>query len=447
MATTAPVLSVPPMLASSPPQIPVMERLIRTHPVWYLPNIGRAGAVHLLQNREAGIFLVRQSSHPQTMALSVRIGMKPRVEHYLIENTASGLQLEGSSKYFSAIPVLIAHYTENFDELPLKLCLPSAIVEAKTHQELTSLALLGQDFWTSQVSAEKESTNSVSTCDIPVFTAQPTVTSTSTRQFQATSHTRISMSTKVKAPDMIQQQQLSQNKARKTSETLATMSSTTLVVPPKERQTRPQSACFSSSFVTSVGEVKSSVQLPSTFKSGIKSSSSTNNLSVLNENSSNENTVAQPTVQHRYYKSNLSDKLSDYEDVWRSPSPEKVLSEPFRGKNKTSVSSVAQSDAPSITSNLKSHGNVNFMYVSQSSIEDEASKSQCDRTEKYKDKAVFRSETRFHQSVVKQRSENIVSQKSVELKRSLCHSTSGKNTEPEVSPLILMFHLQTWMDL
>ena len=35
--------------------IPVLEKLIRTHPVWYLPNLSRRGAEHLLQNRDEGV--------------------------------------------------------------------------------------------------------------------------------------------------------------------------------------------------------------------------------------------------------------------------------------------------------------------------------------------------------------------------------------------------------
>ena len=35
--------------------IPVLERLIRTHPVWYLPGVGRAEATHLLHQHEPGV--------------------------------------------------------------------------------------------------------------------------------------------------------------------------------------------------------------------------------------------------------------------------------------------------------------------------------------------------------------------------------------------------------
>ena len=56
----------PPSMPAPPPpmrgagrvegrRIPLLERLLRTQAVWYLPNIGRAGAVHLLQNKIPGV--------------------------------------------------------------------------------------------------------------------------------------------------------------------------------------------------------------------------------------------------------------------------------------------------------------------------------------------------------------------------------------------------------
>lgn len=38
-----------------PCDIGLMERLIRSHPVWFLPGIQRAGAFHLLQGKEEGV--------------------------------------------------------------------------------------------------------------------------------------------------------------------------------------------------------------------------------------------------------------------------------------------------------------------------------------------------------------------------------------------------------
>lgn len=41
--------------ASPPCDLGTIERLLRTHPVWFLPDIQRAGAVHLLQSKEHGV--------------------------------------------------------------------------------------------------------------------------------------------------------------------------------------------------------------------------------------------------------------------------------------------------------------------------------------------------------------------------------------------------------
>lgn len=41
---------------SNPPcDLGLFERLSLTHPVWFLPGIQRAGAVHLLQGKEEGV--------------------------------------------------------------------------------------------------------------------------------------------------------------------------------------------------------------------------------------------------------------------------------------------------------------------------------------------------------------------------------------------------------
>lgn len=42
--------------STSPPcDLSLVERLLRTHPVWFLPGIQRSGAVHLLQGKEEGV--------------------------------------------------------------------------------------------------------------------------------------------------------------------------------------------------------------------------------------------------------------------------------------------------------------------------------------------------------------------------------------------------------
>ncbi|XP_050547742.1 protein sprint isoform X3 [Daktulosphaira vitifoliae] len=130
--------------------IGLLERLIRSHPIWFLPGIQRAGAFHLLQGKDDGNFVVRQSSQTGTMAISVRLpsGKGPYIEHYLIQATSDNrLALESSDNKFDSIPMLIAHYAQCCDELPVQLMLPKAIQEAKNRQQLSSLALLGQEFW------------------------------------------------------------------------------------------------------------------------------------------------------------------------------------------------------------------------------------------------------------------------------------------------------------
>ncbi|XP_030245180.1 protein sprint-like [Drosophila navojoa] len=40
---------------SPPCDLGLMERLLLTHPMWFLPGIQRSGAVHLLQGKEEGV--------------------------------------------------------------------------------------------------------------------------------------------------------------------------------------------------------------------------------------------------------------------------------------------------------------------------------------------------------------------------------------------------------
>lgn len=145
--------------------ISLMERLLRTHPVWFLPGLQRGGSVHLLQGKEIGAFIVRGSSQKNTMAISVRLPRDagPYIEHYLIQSLEGLLNLESSRFKFDSIPALVAHYSNCCDELPVQLSLPRGLREAKNRQQLMSLALLGSEFWRCPVAspeAEETSLNS-----------------------------------------------------------------------------------------------------------------------------------------------------------------------------------------------------------------------------------------------------------------------------------------------
>lgn len=91
------------------------------------------------------------------MAVSVRLppDTGPYIEHYLIQSNDGILSLESSRFKFDSIPALIAHYAQCCDELPVQLVLPRALREAKNGQQLTSLALLGQEFWRYPMSCPK----------------------------------------------------------------------------------------------------------------------------------------------------------------------------------------------------------------------------------------------------------------------------------------------------
>ncbi|XP_037812927.1 protein sprint isoform X2 [Lucilia sericata] len=143
---------------SPPCDLSLVERLLLTHPVWFLPGIQRSGAVHFLQGKEEGNFIVRGSSQPNTMAVSVRLppDSGPYIEHYLIQSNEGILCLESSRFKFDSIPSLIAHYAQCCDELPVQLVLPRALREAKNRQQLSSLALLGQEFWRYPMSSPKQ---------------------------------------------------------------------------------------------------------------------------------------------------------------------------------------------------------------------------------------------------------------------------------------------------
>ncbi|XP_028169733.1 protein sprint isoform X4 [Ostrinia furnacalis] len=152
-----------------PCDIGLLERLIRTHPVWFLPGIQRAGAFHLLQGKEEGNFVVRQSSQPDTMAISVRLPADkgPYIEHYLIQASGGRIGLETSHNRFDNIPELIAHYCQCCDELPVQLQLPRALREAKSRHQLSSLTLLGQEFWGYPMANPKNNpTNLLSPCQL-----------------------------------------------------------------------------------------------------------------------------------------------------------------------------------------------------------------------------------------------------------------------------------------
>ncbi|XP_053203109.1 protein sprint-like [Panonychus citri] len=130
-------------------EITLIDRLTKTTSIWFLPDTGRSCVTNLLERKENGCFIVRNSSKYNSMALSVRLpeGKGPHVEHYLVETSPNGLfHLEGSENYFTSMTSLISHYSNCCDELPVRLTLPNKLMNAN-FVKLTSYSLLGQEFW------------------------------------------------------------------------------------------------------------------------------------------------------------------------------------------------------------------------------------------------------------------------------------------------------------
>ncbi|XP_053608356.1 protein sprint isoform X10 [Plodia interpunctella] len=299
-----------------PCDIGILERLIRTHPVWFLPGIQRAGAFHLLQGKEEGNFVVRQSSQPDTMAISVRLPADkgPYIEHYLIQASDGRIGLETSHNRFDNIPELIAHYSQCCDELPVQLQLPRALREAKSRQQLSSLTLLGQEFWGYPMANPKNNPNNLlSPCQLAngvvPMAVTPSDTGSSLSSFNASTGTNTRE--RVLSPD-------------KDKNVVLKMS-------PIDTSGSPPSQ--SQNFSTFKGRTPPS---PPAKPSGsfIRAPRPTPP-NTLNLMSSTESDILEsPGV---YYRSSLMDKVSDYEDIWGPESNNCSTFKPLKSENDNNI--------------------------------------------------------------------------------------------------------------
>merc|ERR1711983_291377 len=127
-----------------------LEKLIKTKPIWFLPEVSREESSKLLHNKKPGNFIIRGSRQPNTLAISVKIGTKQneKVQHFIILKKDKKVYLEDSDIMFDNLVSLVFHYSHTCDELPEKLCLPAELGAAESLQNLVSLSLLGKSFWT-----------------------------------------------------------------------------------------------------------------------------------------------------------------------------------------------------------------------------------------------------------------------------------------------------------
>uniref|UniRef100_A0A8C6N5I1 Ras and Rab interactor 3 n=1 Tax=Mus spicilegus TaxID=10103 RepID=A0A8C6N5I1_MUSSI len=127
--------------------ISVLEKLVKTCPVWLQLGLGQAEAAKILQQEMAGMFLVCRDNNLKQLVLCVHFpslkGSSAEVLEYPIKEEKAILYLEGSVLVFEDIFRLIAFYCVSRDLLPFTLRLPQAILEASSFLELETISNLG----------------------------------------------------------------------------------------------------------------------------------------------------------------------------------------------------------------------------------------------------------------------------------------------------------------
>ncbi|NXA66980.1 RIN3 protein, partial [Mohoua ochrocephala] len=157
------------------PGISILDKLIKTCPVWLQLNMSQERAGAILGKETAGIFLVRKEGNVNNMVLAVRLPVQneaPGVLEYNIKEEKSILYLEGSVLVFEDVFKLVAFYCVSRDLLPFTLKLPQAILEASSFQDLEIISSLGIDFWDSYLNHRRRQDLSHPTKDSAFSTAQ-----------------------------------------------------------------------------------------------------------------------------------------------------------------------------------------------------------------------------------------------------------------------------------
>uniref|UniRef100_F6T5Y0 Ras and Rab interactor 3 n=1 Tax=Ornithorhynchus anatinus TaxID=9258 RepID=F6T5Y0_ORNAN len=134
--------------------ISVLEKLIKTCPVWLQLGMDRERAKEILHQEMAGIFLVWRDGNLKNMILLVHFPSSndaSDILEYNIKEEKSILYLEGSVLVFEDVFKLIAFYCVSRDLLPYTLRLPQAILEANSFKDLETISNLGIGFWDSSL--------------------------------------------------------------------------------------------------------------------------------------------------------------------------------------------------------------------------------------------------------------------------------------------------------
>ncbi|NWY43040.1 RIN3 protein, partial [Sylvia atricapilla] len=143
------------------PGISILDKLIKTCPVWLQLNMSQERAGAILGKETAGIFLVRKEGNVNNMVLAVRLPVQneaPGVLEYNIKEEKSSKQVKSGvpnncGGYSFALFYCVCFYR---DLLPFTLKLPQAILEASSFQDLEIISSLGIDFWDSYLNHRRQ---------------------------------------------------------------------------------------------------------------------------------------------------------------------------------------------------------------------------------------------------------------------------------------------------
>ncbi|XP_065183120.1 tensin-2-like [Sycon ciliatum] len=105
---------------------PAISQLRSTTSLWFHPYISRAHGCRMLEGREGGSFILRESSKGGNFALSVVLPGSSGLGHYLVEKRGPNcFRLQGSENTFLCLEELLAHYCENDSiGMPCRLRVP-----------------------------------------------------------------------------------------------------------------------------------------------------------------------------------------------------------------------------------------------------------------------------------------------------------------------------------
>ncbi|XP_004065815.2 tensin-4 [Oryzias latipes] len=124
---------------------PSMKFVMDTSKFWFRPHISRAEAEACLRDKEAGAFVIRDStSFRGSFGLAMKVSQSPTcpgegkselIRHFLIESSAKGVRIKGSSQepFFGSLSALVYQHTVSPYALPCRLVLHSQ--DLKTPEE------------------------------------------------------------------------------------------------------------------------------------------------------------------------------------------------------------------------------------------------------------------------------------------------------------------------